>query len=77
MTAVSLLQFRRNADGILHRVQHGQSLVLTVRGKPVARLEPIATLPSKDDPFYRLGRLAEDGGKSLSNRDMDRLIYET
>ena len=77
MTAVSLLQFRRNAEGVLRRVQRGQSLVLTVRGKPVARLEPIATKPSADDPLYRLGQLAVGNGKSLSNRDMDRLIYET
>ena len=77
MTAVSLVQFRRNAEGVLRRVQRGQSFVLTVRGKPVARLEPVTTRPPKDDPLYRLGQLAVSGGKSLSNRDMDRLIYET
>ena len=77
MMAVSLLQFRRNAEGVLRRVQRGQSLVLTVRGKPVARLEPVTTTPSEDDPLYCLGQLAVSGGKSLSNRDMDRLIYET
>ena len=52
-------------------------LALTVRGKPVARLEPVAGTPSEDDPLYRLGQLAVSGGKSVSNRDMDRLIHET
>jgi len=41
------------------------------------RLEPVTDAEvSSDDPFYRLADRPVDGGKeSLSNADMDRLIY--
>lgn len=76
MTSISLLQFRKDAGGVLNRVRRGQSLLLTVRGKPVARLEPLNIPPTQDDPLYHLAELASDTGKSLSNSEMDQLIYE-
>ena len=76
MPAISILQFRKEADRILRRVQRGESLILTYRGKPTARLEPILTeLVNADDPIYTLSRLATDKGASLSNQEMDRVIY--
>jgi prevent-host-death family protein len=76
MNTVSMLDFRRNAETIVLRVQNGERLILTYRGKPVARLEPIADpLVNEDDPFYRLGELADSNGKSLTNEQMDQAIY--
>ncbi len=75
MTAVSLVQFRKDADGVLRRVRRGQSLLLTIRGKPVARLEPVSHKPPADDPLYRLADMALSDGTNLANADMDRLIY--
>jgi prevent-host-death family protein len=75
MKAVSLLDFRRNAERIISQVQKGERLVLTRRGKPVARLEPIRdTSFDADDPFYSLCELAEPAG-SLSNRRIDEILY--
>ena len=51
-------------------------MLLTVRGKPVARLEPLNIPPTQDDPLYHLAELASDTGQALSNREMDKLIYE-
>jgi len=76
LNAVSLVEFRKNAGGLLKRVKRGQSLLLTVRGKAVARLAPVEVPISEEDPLYRLAELATDDGKTLSNRDMDRLVYE-
>jgi prevent-host-death family protein len=75
MTKITLLDFRLDAERILRRVQKGQRMILTRRGKPVARLEPIeAGDPDEDDPFYSMCDLAE-AGRSLSNAQMDELIY--
>ncbi len=76
MKTVTLVEFRKNAARVLGRVRRGERLVLTSRGRPAARLEPITEKDvAPEDPIYRLAESAGEGGKSLSNRDMDRLIY--
>jgi prevent-host-death family protein len=73
---VSLLDFRRRAEAILSYVQKGQSVLLTRRGKPVARLEPVTDRSAgQDDPFYSLHRLAAARGESLTNDEIDRVVY--
>ena len=41
MKTVTMLEFRKNAEGILRRVRLGERFVLSHRGRPAARLEPI------------------------------------
>ena len=73
---VSLVEFRRSAARILARISRGERIVLTRRGRPMARLEPIAGEPiSGNDPIYRLGEAAVDGGRPLTNRQIDREVY--
>lgn len=75
MKEVSMLEFRRDAERIIAQVQKGERLILTRRGKPVARLEPIREAPlDANDSFYSLCELAEPSG-SLTNRQMDEVIY--
>ena len=31
---------------------------------------------AQDDPFYTLAELADKGGKSLNNEEMDRIVYD-
>jgi prevent-host-death family protein len=76
MGKVSILEFRKDAERILRRVQLGQRLILTYRGKPVARLEPILKKKvEEDDPFYRIDRLALSGGQALTNEEIDKIVY--
>lgn len=76
MTTVSMLQFRQNSEEVLRRLQRGERIVLTYRGRPVARLEPVRdALPDPDDPAYRLYEHADPEGKSLSNREIDETLY--
>jgi prevent-host-death family protein len=76
MKTVSMVHFRHHAEEIIAQVQKGQRLLLTRRGKPVARLEPILpSTPSEDDPFYSLGELADTSGIPLSNRQIDDILY--
>jgi prevent-host-death family protein len=73
---VSLLEFRKKAQTVLAYVQKGQGVLLTYRGKPVARLEPLANRSvGQEDPFYSLDRLADPRGVSLTNDEIDRVIY--
>lgn len=75
MKTISMLDFRRDAEGVLARVRNGERLVLTHRGKAVARLEPVhGDSISPDDPFYALGELAEPAG-SLTDRQIDEIVY--
>ncbi len=77
MVRVSLLEFRRDAKGIIRRLQKGQRMILTYRGLPVARMEPIAERTvSEDDPIYSLADIAVPGPASMSNEEIDRMIYE-
>jgi len=75
MKTITMLEFRRQAERVLARVRKGERLVLTHRGKPVARLEPIQEESiESDDPFYSLCELAEPAG-SLTNPQIDEILY--
>ena len=75
MKTVSMLEFRRQALDVVRSVQRGQRMILTYRGKPMARLEPLASPATGKDPFYALAGLADEAGKSMTNREMDEAIY--
>lgn len=79
MREITMLEFRRDARRALAAIRRGERLVLTYRGRPVARLEPVRkgqSLPLESDALLRLDDFAVDGpGGSLSDRDADRLVY--
>jgi antitoxin (DNA-binding transcriptional repressor) of toxin-antitoxin stability system len=72
-----MLDFRRDAEGVIRRVQQGKRMILTYRGKPVLVLEPVPQEEVRgDDPFYSIDELATREGAPLSNDDMDQVTYE-
>lgn len=77
MDTVSMVKFRRDAEGVLRRLRRGERLILTYRGRPAARLDPVtAPALTADDPIYRLADLAVDGGSALTNDEIDAVVYE-
>ena len=50
---VGVRELRQNLSVYLRRVKAGESLEVTERGRPVARLEPLV---DNDDPIARLER---------------------
>jgi len=79
MRRLSMLDFRRDAAAALDALRRGERLLLTYRGKPVARLEPVragtVAVPD-DDPMLRIDDFAIDGpGGRLARGDIDRLVY--
>lgn len=76
MKTVSMVEFRKNAENIIEQVRKGQRLVLTYRGVAVARLEPFRKESvNSEDPFYALATLADAKGESLTNEEMDEVVY--
>ena len=79
MRTITMLEFRRNARRALEAVRRGERLLLTYRGEPVARLEPVAAGTSEvpeDDPLLNVDDYAVEGpGGALSNDEVDRMIY--
>ena len=79
MKIVTMLQFRQDAEGVLRRVAKGERFLLSHRGKPLARLEPLVAPPSADltgDPFLGIGRRARPSPQGKTKHaDIDRILY--
>lgn len=78
MKRISMLEFRKDARRALEAVRRGEPLLLTYRGRPVARLtsvrEPAGI--AEDDALLRIEAFAVDGpGRPLENDEIDRVIY--
>jgi antitoxin (DNA-binding transcriptional repressor) of toxin-antitoxin stability system len=76
LRTISMLDLRQRAETIIGEVKRGQTMVLTYRGRPALRLEPIRPdTAAQDDPFYRLADLADTRGRSLTNGEIDDIVY--
>ena len=76
MTTITMVEFRQNAERVIRRVQQGECMVLTYRGRSVARIEPVYPEEvHESDPIYKLADHADDTGQSLSNEEMDATVY--
>ena len=74
-----MLEFRKDARRALQAVQRGERLLLTYRGTPVARLEPVRAPHEEDlreDPIFRIEEFAGRGpGGKVVNEEIDRIVY--
>jgi prevent-host-death family protein len=79
MKTVSMLEFRQNAAGVLRRVAKGERFVLSHRGKPAARLEPLDPPPAAapaSDPFLGIACRAKPSPKGKTKHaDIDQILY--
>lgn len=66
MTSISMVEFRRNAEGVLRRIEQGEHLILTYRGRPVARFFHRDTV---DSLFMRSYIMAHEDRHSTSGGD--------
>jgi antitoxin (DNA-binding transcriptional repressor) of toxin-antitoxin stability system len=79
MRTITMLELRQNAQSVLRRIAKGERLLLSHRGKPAARLEPLTT-PANDarrnDPFLTISSraMASPKGKTRHS-DIDRIVY--
>lgn len=78
MKTVTMLEFRRDAEGILRRIAKGERFVLSHRGRPAARLEPLAGNKADlaADPFLTVGDRATPSPKGKTrHQDIDHILY--
>ena len=71
MKTISFTDFRKKASGFISEVEHGETLVLLRRGKPVAEIIPfsedVRRTPSCKNPVTRL---------QLKGKDLSSAILE-
>lgn len=79
MKIVTMLEFRKGAEGILRRISKGERFVLSHRGRPVARLEPVpvnGVSRAANDRFLSVADRALPSPKGKTNHgDIDRVLY--
>jgi antitoxin (DNA-binding transcriptional repressor) of toxin-antitoxin stability system len=78
MKTVTMLEFRRDAEGILRRLAKGERFILSHRGRPAARLEPLAEAApdAARDPFLTIARRAAPSPKGRTpHEEIDRILY--
>ncbi len=79
MKTVTMLQFRKDAERVLRRIAKGERFVLSHRGKPAARLEPLAEASpaaSHGDPFLAIAQRAKPSPKGKTpHRQIDQILY--
>ena len=79
MTKVTMLEFRRDARGVLQRLARGERFLLSHRGKAVARLEPVEAQGDPDpetDLFLTIGRRARRSPRGRTKHaEIDRILY--
>ena len=79
MKSVTISEFRKNAEGILRRVDRGERFILSYRGRAAARLEPIAlarTFDPATDPFVTIGQRAIPSPKGETRHDdINQILY--
>ena len=61
MKAATITQAKNQLSALIDRVRHGETIVITDRGRPVARLVSALT-DAAEDPEGRLARLERRGG---------------
>jgi len=52
MKSIQVTEFRKNTSSFLNEVEHGETLILIRRGKPVAEIIPFSDRP-KNDPAWK------------------------
>ncbi len=56
MKTATITQAKNGLSALLDRVRAGESVIITDRGRPVARLEPATSTDSRDGRLARLER---------------------
>jgi prevent-host-death family protein len=84
ISTITLLELRHKTEEVIRRVQAGEPLLLTKRGKPVLQLQPVKKekIDWENDAFTKLVRSVAAQPKPkkkeivrLTNKEIDRLIY--
>jgi prevent-host-death family protein len=71
MKTVSFTDFRKKASGFIAEVEHGETIVLLRRGKPVAEVIPFSGRLHKTPAWRKPGTRLRLQGSDLSSAILD------
>ena len=71
MKTVSFTDFRKNASGFIAEIEHGETIVLLRRGKPVAEVSPFSDKLHKTPAWKKPGIRLKLNGSDLSSAILD------
>jgi antitoxin (DNA-binding transcriptional repressor) of toxin-antitoxin stability system len=77
MKTISTSQLRSQTRSLVRTLADGKSVSLTYRGRKLANIWPLKLTNGigLDDPLYNFHRVADKRAKSLTDREIDRLVY--
>ncbi|MFZ1984148.1 MAG: type II toxin-antitoxin system Phd/YefM family antitoxin [Desulfatitalea sp.] len=67
MKTVPFTDFRKNASGFINEVEHGETLILIRRGKPVAEIVPFSNRSEKAPAWKQPAVRLQIQGSDLSS----------
>jgi prevent-host-death family protein len=67
MKTISFTDFRKKASGFIAEVEHGETLILLRRGKPVAEIIPFSDSMQRTPAWKRQGIRLKLRGSDLSS----------
>ena len=73
MRKATITDAKNQLSALIDRVRHGETIVITDRGRPVARLVSALT-DAAEDPEGRLARLERRGGLRLATAAPPRAV---
>lgn len=65
MKTVQVTDFRKNTSSFINEVEHGETLILIRRGKPVAEIIPFSDRPEKIPAWKQPGIRLQIQGSDL------------
>lgn len=77
MKTVPFTDFRKNASGFINQVEHGETLVLIRRGKPVAEIVPFYDKSSRSPSWKQPGIRLRMEGSELSTAILEERETDT
>jgi prevent-host-death family protein len=75
MKKATITEAKNQLSALIDRVRHGETIVITDRGRPVARLVSALT-GAGEDPEGRLARLERKGGLRLATAKPPRALIK-
>ena len=76
MKIATISQTKNHLSALLDRVRHGETVLIVDRHRPIARLEPVATV-RKSDSEGRLARLERAGLLRRGDRSLvDKILRQ-
>ena len=71
MKTISFTDFRKRASGFIAEVEHGETLILLRRGKPVAEIIPFSDRLHRTPAWKKSGIRLKLQGSDLSSAILD------